>query len=263
MNLIRSIWATTLFEIKRSFSVQRVLVAAILAGFPPAMVTVITIAGRRSGDQLPLDNLLIIILVSIVGLLSQLLWATPNVYTELEGKSWIFIASRPRGRISLFLGKYLSAVAFSFAVCFIAISLCLGIRTYALTTQVNPAKTWLAMNSAMLLACFSYSAIFSVIGTLFQKRAMVFGAAYIILSEAILANVPAIISRFTARFHLQAIAADWLGWFHPIPEEQFRMIFGDTSTAFHLTCLISAIIILLAIGCTIVTARQYITAEEA
>lgn len=262
MNLIRSIWATTVFEIYRSLSIQRILVAAVLAAFPPAMVVVIAIAGRVSGE-LPLEDLLIIILVGIVGLLAQLLWATPNVYSELEGKSWIFLASRPRGRIALFLGKYLSAVAFSFAVCFVAISLCLAIRTYALQTMVNPFFTWVGMICSMLLACFAYSAVFSVIGTLFQKRAMVFGAAFIILSEGILANVPAIISRFTARFHLQSVAASWIGWFHPIPEEQFRIIYGDTSVAFHLTCLVSAILVLLAAGCVIVTTRQYITAEEA
>ena len=102
-------------------------VATVLAGFPPTMVAVIGF----SGQSIPISDLLIMVLVSIVAFLSQLLWATPNIYTELEGKSWIFVASRPRGRTALFLGKYLSAVGFSFAVCFISISLCLAIRTYA------------------------------------------------------------------------------------------------------------------------------------
>lgn len=234
------------------------MVAIVLAGFPPVMVTVI----GMSGGEIPLTDLLIIVLVSIVGLLAQLLWATSNVYTELEGKSWIFIASRPRGRIALFLGKYLAAIVFTFAVCFVAISLCLAIRTYLFVTEVNPVNTWIGMNGAMLIGCAIYSAVFSVIGTVFQKRAMVFAAGYIILSEAILANVPAIIGRLSARFHLQAIAAEWIGWFHPLPEEQFHVLFGQSSIWFHLGCIGGATIFLLTIGCFIVMTREYLTTEE-
>ena len=59
---------------------------------------------------------LILLLVGLVTVLSLLLWATPNVHSELEGKSWVFIASRPGGRISNFLGKYMAAVYSSFLV---------------------------------------------------------------------------------------------------------------------------------------------------
>lgn len=259
MNLIRSVIATALFECRRSLSLQRILVGAVLAGFPPAMVTVI----RFSGSPIPISNLLIISLVGIVAVLAQLLWATPNVYSELEGKSWIFLASRPRGRIALFLGKYLSAVCFSFAVCLIAITLCLAARTYLPPqSMVNPSLELAAMSGTALIGCLAYSAVFSTIGTIFQKRAMVFGAAYIILSEAILANVPAIINRFTARFHLQAVAADWIGWFHPIPQEDYNLLFGDFSTGFHLVWLFIATVGMLMIGSVIITTRQYITADE-
>ncbi len=235
------------------------MVVAVLAGFPPAMVTVI----RFSGSPIPISNLLIISLVGIVGLLAQLLWATPNVYSELEGKSWIFLASRPRGRIALFLGKYLSAVFFSFTVCLIAVGLCLAARTYLPPqSMLNPFSDLFAMAGTAFVACLAYSAVFSTIGTIFQKRAMVFGAGYVILSEGILANVPAIISRFTVRFHLQAIAADWFGWFHPIPEQEYKLLFGDYSTGFHLAWLAIATVAMLLIGSAIITARQYITADE-
>ena len=262
MNLLRSILATTQFEFSQSLSAQRLLVAAVLAGFPPAMITVIWQAGRRSGNVVPLDDLLIFILVSIVALLAQLLWATPNVYSELEAKSWIFVASRPGGRIALFLGKYLAAVFFGFSVCYVSVSACLVIRAIAMNTSVFPYTTWLGMNSTLLLACFSYSAIFSLIGTIFQKKAMVFAVAYVLLSEGIVANIPAIISRFTPRFHLQTIATKWIGWILPIPEEIYKQEFGDTSTLFHLLCLVPAIVMILICGCIVITSRQYITAEE-
>ena len=259
MNIANSTLATTSFEIRRSLTIQRIMFASILAAFPPAMITVIGL----SGHEIPLHDLLILILVSIVAILAQLLWATTNVYSELEAKSWIFLASRPRGRIALFLGKYLSSVLFSFTVCSIAISLCLILRTYIRSTEVNPFLTWLGMLGSAFLGCMTYSAIFSVFGTIFHKRAMVFGAAYIIFSEIVMANVPAIISNFTARFHLQLITAKWVGWFLPIPEKQFIQIYGEPYFGFNLACIIGAILLLLAAGCVIVTSREYITSEEA
>ena len=258
MNLLRSTWATATFEVQRSLSAQRLMVASVLAGFPPVMVTVIGL----SGGEIPLTDLLIIVLVSIVGLLAQMLWATSNVYAELEGKSWIFLASRPQGRISLFLGKYIAAVGFSFAVCFIAISACLAIRTYLFFSEINPILIWLGMIGSMLTACLIYSAVFSVIGTIFKKRAMVFAAGYIVLSEIILPDVPAIIGRLSARFHLQAIAAKWIGWFHWIPEENYAILYGQFSLGFHLACVGCATVALLITGCIIVTRREYVTSEE-
>lgn len=260
MTLLRSILATIIFEFKRSMSAQRVLLAAVLSLFPPTMLFFTSV----SGSELPITDLLILILVGMVSILAQLLWATPNVYSELEGKSWIFLASRPRGRIALFLGKYFSSVIFSFGICVIAITFCLVIKTYVPPmTLTNPLPDWIGLNAIAFISCMVYSAVFSVIGTLFQKRAMVLGAAYIVLSEAIIANVPAIISRFTCRYHLQGLAFEWLGWLHPFStSEEYKLFFGDHSTTFHLVCLGVGVVVLLVIGCVAVMTRQYVTAEE-
>ncbi len=37
----------------------------------------------------------------------------PLVHAELEGRTWIYLAVRPRGRVSVLLGKYLTAVAWT------------------------------------------------------------------------------------------------------------------------------------------------------
>ena len=147
MNLLRSIYATILFEFKRSMSPQRLALAGVLSLFPPTMLFFTTV----SGSNLPITELLILILVGMVSVLAQLLWATPNVYSELEGKSWIFLASRPRGRIALFLGKYVSSVVFSYAICFIAITLCLAIKTYVPPrAMTNPALDWISLNLSLI-----------------------------------------------------------------------------------------------------------------
>ncbi len=257
MNLLMTTLATAIFEIRRSLSIQRMLVASVLAGFPPAMLTIIGL----SGEEIGMTDLLIVMLVLVVSILAQLLWATSNVYTELEAKSWIFLASRPSGRAALYLGKYLAAVTFSFAVCFVAITACLVLRT-GFTRTMLPFDTWVGMQATALLSCACYSAVLSLIGTLFQKRAMVFGAAYIILSDFVIANIPAVIGQFTVRYHLQSISAWWIGWYFPIPEKDYVQTFGELGTWSHLTYLLVAIPVLLYAGCFVITSRQYITADE-
>ena len=260
MILLRSIIATVIFEFKRSLSTQRLMLAAVLSLFPPTMLFFTSV----SGSQLPITDLFILILVGIVSILAQLLWATPNVYSELEGKSWIFLASRPRGRIALFLGKYASSVIFSYGICVIAITLCLFIKTYVPPASwANPIPDWIGLNGIALISCIAYSAIFSLIGTLFEKRAMVLGAAYVGVAEITIATVPAIINKFTARLHLQGIASHWLGWLHPLTPDEYATLYGDYSAGFHLICLGAGVVIVLAAGCFAIMTRQYITAEEA
>ena len=43
----------------------------------------------------------------VITLFGLLLWVTPVVQAELEGRTWIYLAVRPRGRVSMLLGKYL------------------------------------------------------------------------------------------------------------------------------------------------------------
>jgi ABC-type transport system involved in multi-copper enzyme maturation permease subunit len=66
----------------------------------------------------------LVFLVALVCVLMLLLWATPNVHSELEGKTWHFLVVRPGGRIACFLGKYLVAVSVSFATALVSLSGC-------------------------------------------------------------------------------------------------------------------------------------------
>ena len=154
----------------------------------------------------------IVFLVSLVCLLSLLLWATPNVYSELEGKSWSFIASRPGGRISIYLGKFLASVFVSFGICLVAMSLSVLVADRLLSLP-GAQRLWISLCGIYLLACFVYGAIFSMLGTLFYKRAMVVAAGYLIGSEMFLATVPAVISKLTMRYHLQELGISWIGFF--------------------------------------------------
>jgi hypothetical protein len=205
----------------------------------------------------------IVFLTSLICLLSLLLWATPNVHAELEGRSWGFLSSRPGGRMAIFVGKYWSAVLVSFATSMLALSLSTLI-TRRMQLLDDPETFWIAMSVIYLLACLTYGAVFSMLGTIFFKRAMVIAAGYLIVSEVFLASVPAVINKFTLRFHLQELGFKWFGFFLPTDSEpEYRMIFGEALPAWlHLLALAIGATFCFFVGALMITNRQYISSDE-
>lgn len=263
--------ATCVFELRRSMSAQRTSVTVGLALFPPAMLSLLIfgakVANADGGAQM-IDSaqFLAVFLIALVMLLGLLLWATPNVYSELEGKSWLFVASRPHGRTSIFLGKFMASVLVSLAICFVAVSLCVLV-IHRSNETIEPVKLWLAMNFVYLMATLIYAALFSLIGAVFVKRAMVVGAGFLIGFDVFLASLPgALINRFTVRHHLQEIGIATMGWFFPTPagsEKEYRFIYGqEWPTWIHVTVVLVATVLLLIAGVKVISSREYVTSDQ-
>jgi ABC-type multidrug transport system permease subunit len=278
---LQGVLATCSFELRRSLTAQRLAVSTVLALFPPTMLWLLIFGARYAQRQRAPDGTVIygsgsvmvdsgpfisVFLIALVLLLSLLLWATPNVYSELEGKSWTFVASRPGGRISIFLGKFLASVLVSFSISLVGVSLCVWIIQHNFGA-IEPARLWLSMNAVYFLATLIYSALFSMIGVLFVKRAMVVGAGFLIGFDVFLASLPgALINRFTVRHHLQEIGIATIGWFFPTPagsEKEYRFIYGNEWPVWiHVGIILIATIVFLAIGIKVISSREYVTSDQ-
>ena len=267
--LWRGALATCMFELRRSMSAQRISVSAGLALFPPMMLSLLIVGAKISNSKGTLSEsseFMAVFLTALVLLLGLLLWATPNVYSELEGKSWLFVASRPSGRSSIFLGKFMASVLVSIIICFLSISLCVLVIHHNNAT-VKPVQLWLAMNFVYFLATLIYAALFSLIGVLFVRRAMVVGAGFLIGFDVFLASLPgALINRFTVRHHLQEIGIATMGWFFPAPAgslKEYRVMYGPPwPTWVHVTLILVATLVLLAIGTKVINSREYVTSDQ-
>jgi len=260
MNILRAARATALFELTRSLTPGRLASSLILALFPPTMMGLILFA---SGFSLPTE-FVIMLTVFMVILLSLMLWASPVVYAELEGKTWIYLASRPKGRISTVLGKYAIAVFWSFTVGWSAMTICV-IFNSTIGSPREKLHVWLVFSLLIALAGITYAAVFILIGALFHRRAMVFCAGYILLSEIVLPNVPAVISRFTVRYHLFSLALDLLPQkLIGANEDSLVQNLYNRQPAW-LDILMLVLITCLALGATAFTlqSREYLTADEA
>lgn len=270
-------WATARFDFQRSLTPHRFSIVLVLSLFPPAIMAI-----NLLGPGSDLAPVIIGVTVMMVGILAELLWATPIVYQELEGKTWTYLAVRPFGILALLTGKYLIAVAWTLSVCTAAMSLSVGlvmafdvIDTYSQAGQFTSSlvassdhlRTWSVFMVLIVLASFAYGAIFLLIGVLFHRRAMVFAMAYVIGLEGIVAQVPAVINQITMRHHLTALAIKWLD-FDFVREEALRepvlqqMLGINEPDWKNVLILVVTTLVALAASVWIVRSREYITSEE-
>jgi hypothetical protein len=263
MNLTIGAISTCMFELKRMLTWQRIGIFGVLSLFPPLMIFFLLWVPLLFGEasQIPFFVFVLIFLVSVVAILSLLLWATTNIYSELEGKSWVFIASRPRGRLSILFGKYLAACAQAFAICQVAI---ISSILIALPLGVinDPTHLYFSVSAIFLLACLSYGAVFSLIGVMFYRRAMVIGAGYVIVAEFIIANIPAIIGKFTLRQHLQELGLHWIGFFVPGSQSDYVIMYGDLPDYMNLLVIFAITAICLGGASYVIQSREYMTGDE-
>ena len=264
---LRGAKATFEFELRRSLTLNRFLVALGLAMFPPVMLNVVVRTAfvsnsKIAGDVVEYSEFAMIFLVALVCILTLLLWATPNVQSELEGRTWNFVAVRPRARVASFLGKYVLAVFVSFAVSCTALAGCILVANSYQGLQ-NPLKTLSSLIVIFGMACIVYAAIFSAIGTIFIKRAMVVAAGFMIGFETLLSLIPAIISKITMSFHLRSIGIKWIGYFLPYTESEYNGTFGKPwPVEWHMLCIAIMTVVALTVGMIVITNRQYVTADQ-
>lgn len=282
MLFLRKISATFLFEFSRSLTASRISTSLILAFFAPIMLTLIGFwlpkTVESSGIPYPLLVLSVFHLLAV--LLAVLLWATPVVFSELEGKTWAYLAIRPHGKLCSTLGKYFNAVFWASATASVSLGLsCLVVNYFPwnfnpavfgdgvtmgqlemLKQSNRPMVVFYSLLPCLFLGSMAFSAIFVHIGLISHKRGMILAVVYGIV-ETIFAFLPAIVRQFTVGFHLRNIGfkiADF-----NLNDEFPDYVTDDSGTGFHILAVLAITVVHVAAAIYWLHAREYITAEEA
>ena len=179
--------------------------------------------------------------------LGAFLNAAPALASELEQRSWIYLATRPQGILWLLVGKYLVAIVWSITSAIASITMCvlisemdmsaIGIPSPAYVNGVSSpqnvdqadlsntdggrqrpqvrsrievvSRLWFTMVRLSVLSAMAYSALYLMIGAMFPRRAMVFCVFYTGLVEVVLSLLPAIINRLTIQYRLRSLMINW------------------------------------------------------
>lgn len=249
------------FEMRRTRSDARAATWLILVLFPVGLLSLYRLAAQTELDfHQPPEPILGVVLYGlipqVVCLLGLLLWVAPVLQAELEGRTWIYLAVRPGGKLATMIGKYLNGVAWT------ASAALLGLTIGMLAGQLQvskPFRLWYVMAGLVCFSCFAYGAAYSVIGAIFHRRAMVVSAAYILIFEVVVSNLPALINRFTVQHHLFNLLFLWMEWDVP---ENVQLLIGTQPAWQHVAALVAYTLIMLTAAGLILRWRQYVTSDE-
>ncbi len=170
----------------------------------PALLTVLVSRNTGLTNQAVTSwTSILFVVCTVICLLQLLLWATSWLYSELEGKTWSYLAVRPGGKSAVLLGKYFAAATRTMLGTLMALALALLI-----VRPVDGWKIFLVLGFILAISSFSYAAVFVLLGAISPKRAMALAVSYSLVIEFLVPRFPAIISKLSLQFHIRSI---WRG----------------------------------------------------
>ena len=196
------------FECSRTLTVPRLLAWSAMALFPAGLLLLIQSQGGELQKDIRPAAALFVLIPEVLCVMGLLLWATPIVHSEVEGKTWTYLAVSPAGKAAILIGKYLTAVFWTALTAWLSLALCLLI----LRPEVEPWRLRAVLSILVLLSCLSYGTLYALLGVIFLRRAMVFAVAYTFVSEVLIGFVPAVINQLTVQFHLRSLLVDWMDY---------------------------------------------------
>ncbi len=260
MNSLQRIPAVFFFEWRRSFTIPRIAWMVALMVFPPFLLAVVRSTGQGEPPVEVAAILVYVLSPCMACMMSVFLWATPALSSELEGRSWVYLAVRPHGAWSVLLGKYLVAVSWSIPVGLVSATL--GVFAMRIDQSLRVIEVECAL---AVLSCISYSAVFLLIGVIAPKRAMVAGIIYGVLFEIALALVPAAVNLLTVQYRLRCLLVRWMEMDSTLVTGRpvFSAYFGDESAMWHVSILLAMTLGYLVAAAVLLRYREFTAAAEA
>jgi ABC-type transport system involved in multi-copper enzyme maturation permease subunit len=255
MKGLRAAWVVFAFEWRRTMRWGRLPIMASLALFPAAILWIIRYQGGTLDQQSePLAIALFVLIPEIVCLLGLLLWATPVIPSEVENKTWTYLAVRPAGKGPILLGKYAAAVLWTAVTGWLSLAACL-----ALLRGPSALATAKVIAALVPLSSISYGALFVLLGVIFLRRGMMVAVAYT-LFEFFLRMIPATVKELTVQYHLQSLLVRWMHW-DLGRLNQFHS-FGSGPAWHYVLGLVAYTAILLGAAVAILRWRELVTVTE-
>ena len=270
------------FELRRTMTPSRIAAWLMLVVFPILIVSIMKyyepdfdpfpadqpVWSTESGRENPLERgrypstlwgaVLFGLVPEVITLFGLLLWVTPLVHAELEGRTWIYLAARPRGRVSVLLGKYLTAITWTAAAGWCSATACVLVAR-----PDHALRLWATLIALVGLATVAYGAVYSLIAVWLHRRAMVVAVAYTLIFEFLVSLIPAVVNRLTVQYRLRNLLFDWMDWRRLLPSEAGVLLLGKQPPWVHLLVLAGIVVGVLALSAQVIQRKEYASATDA
>lgn len=196
------------FELARTARPMRLLWWLVLAGFPIFLTLLLRslIPWHSAPEQAHYSwaAVLYLLIPGIACTLGVFVSTAPAIATELEQRSWVYLAIRPNGIFHLLLGKLIVGFLWAFTA-----SLTASMIAVPLTTYPDRFRLFSVIVQLSALSAAGYAALYILIGTMFPRRAMVFCVAYTLGVEGLLGFLPAVVNKLTLQYRLRSLMVKW------------------------------------------------------
>ncbi len=253
--MLRIILSVVKFELARSLTAGRIGIWLLLVLFPVALVGTLRLNEVPQNSAEAWGIMLYFLVPEVVCLLGLLLWATPVVSTEIEGQTWSYLALRPSGRREVILGKYLTAVVWSFSATVVSSTL-----SVVLMGDAGGLRLWFVMCVLSGLSALAHASLYLLIGLLFYRRTIVTAVFYTGAVEYGLSFVPAVANKLTINYRLRGLLSNWMDWENA--RSAAERVFGSEPTIVHLSVLVTMTVVLLVASLAKVSLSEYPTQQE-
>jgi hypothetical protein len=256
------LFATVRFEYSRVMTAGRMTWWFVLAAFPVLIAGLIRLFPLTHAKELDThfvwSGAIYLLVPSITCAMGVLLSAGPAIATELEQRSWVYLATRPNGIFWLLLGKYLVAVVWASTAAIVGL-------TFAVlfTGQETIIRIWLGMAGLSVLSSMAYAAVFMLVGAIAPQRAMLFCVVWTAGVEGFVSLIPAVINRITVQYRLRALFVDWVQPGDAIQNDPlFALSLAEGPWYLQILWLVTLTVVFLATAQVIAHKREFTSAAE-
>lgn len=266
MRRIQGILAVIRFQLWRSLTAMRWIWWLVLVIFPPAVVALTFLAARDEGvDRELLHTIQIqeifVLVPNVLCMLGVFLWTSTVLQSEIENRSWIYLAVRPNARWAHMIGSYLVAVVWTISAALVSLAICLTEVGFPKEEFWNLVRTLVVL---IVASSFAYASVYLLVGVLFFRRAMIVAVVYTLGLEFLLGALPTTISQLTIQYRLRTMWFIGMGWLDGRPPGMDIPIqlFGKPPVSLHLLWMAVITAICLTMAGFLVSRREIPIQEE-
>ena len=185
---------------------KRLLGLALINLLPVLVVLAIRIWAPEGADtaQLQLSSLTFNVIIPFLIPIAAMAVGIPAIGEQVNDGTIVFTWTRPIRRRAIFLGRLLAAQVVATTVMSGSLILCfiIMISNGLDVISWDFLKLYLLTFMIIAIGCFTYSALYATMGTLFRKPVLP-ALLYTFGWEGLVTNIPARVQELSLRFHLQ------------------------------------------------------------
>jgi ABC-type transport system involved in multi-copper enzyme maturation permease subunit len=178
----------------------------------------------------------------------SLSFATDVLGSEREGRSLIWLLTRPLSRASIYLAKFVALLPWSLGLNLV------GFYLLCLAAGAVGREAFRLYWPAVLGATLAFCALFHLMGALFRRPAIV-ALVYAFFLETLLGNMPGYMKRISVSFYTRCLMFDAAEGYGINPEKP--SIYLPVSGPVAWGVLLSVTVILLIVGMMVFSRAEY------